>query len=373
MNISEPSVSPPVDLKAQLQSAGSVVIYGAGSIGRDALTVLQHAGISVWCVLDAKDLLIDHLEGIPVLKPGDPSFTSEEKNQTTVIITIFNAYVHMPTIHANLAAQGWASVVIFTEFHEAFAAELGDRYWLTSRDFYRHLDGPIARTRELWDDQKSVTVFDQIIEFRLSGCYDSLEAPDLESQYFPSDLPSWPSPLRLIDCGAFDGDTLRQVTGLNLPLEAYAAFEPDPSNFAILATEIEATNLQKSVSMAAAWPCGAWSHSCKLRFSSGNASGSAIDQLGDTEIQCIALDEALPRFGANLIKMDIEGAEYPALLGATRMIHEHRPGLAICLYHEPAHLWQIPLLISSWNLDYRFYLRCHCFNGFDLVLYALPA
>jgi hypothetical protein len=89
-------------------------------------------------------------------------------------------------------------------------------------------------------------------------------------------------------------------------------------------------------------------------------------------IQCTALDEALPSFGPTVVKMDIEGAEHAALLGAARSIQTHRPGLAICLYHEPAHLWEIPFLIQSWNLSYRMYLRSHCYSGFDLVLYAIP-
>ena len=45
--------------------------------------------------------------------------------------------------------------------------------------------------------------------------------------------------------------------------------------------------------------------------------------------------------------MDIEGAEYEALLGARGTISKYRPGLAISLYHRPADLWQIPLLINE--------------------------
>jgi hypothetical protein len=85
------------------------------------------------------------------------------------------------------------------------------------------------------------------------------------------------------------------------------------------------------------------------------------------------LDDALTGFKPNLIKMDVEGAEYAALLGARRTIEQNRPGLAICLYHSPAHLWQIPALIQSWDLGYRFFLRAHYYNGFDLVMYAVSS
>ena len=71
--------------------------------------------------------------------------------------------------------------------------------------------------------------------------------------------------------------------------------------------------------------------------------------------------------------MDIEGSEYRALLGARETIKKYRPGLAICLYHKPEHLWQIPLLVRQLTeKGGQFFIRCHAFNGFDLVLYYLP-
>ena len=98
---------------------------------------------------------------------------------------------------------------------------------------------------------------------------------------------------------------------------------------------------------------------------------------GAVELVTATLDEILAKGHApnyiDFMSIDIEGAEYDALLGAREMIHRHRPGLAICLYHRPEHLWQIPLLVHSWNLGYRFFLRSHALNGWELVLYSMPA
>jgi hypothetical protein len=111
----------------------------------------------------------------------------------------------------------------------------------------------------------------------------------------------------------------------------------------------------------------------QVRFSSGQGTGSHASSAGDTVIQCVALDEALPIFRPNLIKMDIEGAEYAALWGARQLIAEHRPGLAICLYHRPEHLWQIPLLVRQLTGGGgSYFLRPHGWNGFELVLYWMP-
>lgn len=70
--------------------------------------------------------------------------------------------------------------------------------------------------------------------------------------------------------------------------------------------------------------------------------------------------------------MDIEGAEYEALLGSVNTIKKYRPALAICLYHKPEHLFKIPLLIKSWNLNYEFFIRFHGNNLFETVLYCVP-
>jgi hypothetical protein len=74
--------------------------------------------------------------------------------------------------------------------------------------------------------------------------------------------------------------------------------------------------------------------------------------------------------------MDIEGAELDAILGAQQLIQAFQPGLAISIYHAPAHLWQIPLYINQIaqanNLRYTYHLRAHAQNGFENIFYAIP-
>ena len=60
------------------------------------------------------------------------------------------------------------------------------------------------------------------------------------------------------------------------------------------------------------------------------------------------------------------------LAGARRLIEQALPILAICVYHQPDDLWRIPLLIHSFSEEYRFFLRPHNEEGWDLVCYAVP-
>jgi hypothetical protein len=70
------------------------------------------------------------------------------------------------------------------------------------------------------------------------------------------------------------------------------------------------------------------------------------------------------------IKMDIEGGEYNALVGAREIIREQKPKLAISVYHRDDDLIKIPLLIHEMLPEYRFYLRHHTPFNVDTVLYA---
>jgi len=174
-------------------------------------------------------------------------------------------------------------------------------------------------------------------------------------------------PLRLIDGGAFDGDTLRTLEELQIPVEAIAAFEPDEKNYAALVRQRHTSYFSKvDVTL---WPCGIHDRTTQLRFSSGLGAASRISTGGEHVIQCVSIDDALSSFGPNLVKMDIEGAEYDASMA--REDHQAiptRPG-GLCVSPSDD-IWRIPELLRDWDLGYRFHLRSHAFSGYDTVLYA---
>jgi hypothetical protein len=75
-------------------------------------------------------------------------------------------------------------------------------------------------------------------------------------------------------------------------------------------------------------------------------------------------------YGTALLKMDVEGAELNALKGAENLIKNNDIDLAICLYHKPQDILEIPLLISTFG-KYEYYIRLYGHYGMDLVLYAI--
>lgn len=89
-------------------------------------------------------------------------------------------------------------------------------------------------------------------------------------------------------------------------------------------------------------------------------------------IQIVSLDEDI-REPITFLKMDIEGFEIPALLGAKRHIRDDFPKLAVCTYHIVSDLWEIPRLIDAIHPGYHFYLRHYDYpQNWETVLYAIP-
>ena len=291
-----------------------VLIYGAGNVGKDVFRLLSASGLTVLGFLDRQARPGAAWQGVPVWLPDDPVALALQRSHCHIVIGIFNRDVEIPPIVAALKALGYERVTTFLDLHDQFPAELGDRYWLTARSYYADLESQVAAGYELLSDESSRALYLAILSGRFTHDHAALPKPDAGPQYFSPDLPAWPTPLRFVDCGAFDGDTLKQLAGTGLAVEALAAFEPDPVNFVKLAHYVRSqrASLPETVSL---FPCGVHSSTEQLRFSSGQGSGSHASTSGDTVIQCVSLDEAIPCFRPNLIKMDIEGAEYAALWG----------------------------------------------------------
>lgn len=108
------------------------------------------------------------------------------------------------------------------------------------------------------------------------------------------------------------------------------------------------------------YPYGLHEKRVRLSFANDNvvfASHIVGEGEGTSCIDCVSLDEIIGVDDVTFIKMDIEGAEIPALKGARKTIIRNKPKLAICIYHKPDDLWEIPELIHSFVPEYKFYIR----------------
>lgn len=109
-----------------------------------------------------------------------------------------------------------------------------------------------------------------------------------------------------------------------------------------------------------------------IQFSSTDHSANTIREDGQNEVMISTIDEEI-KDKITLIKMDIEGSEQKALMGAKSHIVKEHPKLLISVYHNHTDLIEIPKMINKLNKDYKFYLRYYGNNVFptEIVFYAI--
>ena len=186
-------------------------------------------------------------------------------------------------------------------------------------------------------------------------------------QYFPEGIVELTDGEVFVDGGAYTGDTL--LAFIMKTKSKYArcyAFEPEPANAAKLSALARRQGF-RGVSIVGK---GLWSKADTLRFAAApGTTGSALDRTGGMAAETDTIDNSAP--DATFIKLDVEGAELEALKGAAGTIKRNRPKLAVCLYHKPGDLFEIPLFLKSLAPGYRFFLRQHQPVSCELVLYAV--
>jgi len=74
-------------------------------------------------------------------------------------------------------------------------------------------------------------------------------------------------------------------------------------------------------------------------------------------VKAVKIDTLVEELGlerVDFIKMDIEGAEVDALIGAEKTISQFKPKLAICTYHRPTDPIEIRKILLKYNPNYKF-------------------
>lgn len=178
---------------------------------------------------------------------------------------------------------------------------------------------------------------------------------DFFFQYFDLDLIKCDENEIFVDVGAYTGDTLInyiRILGKDSYKKIYC-YEIVPDNIKSIKEQINAFKLKNVVLKEV----GASSKKGKMFIDSNEISSiKKLLEKGSIEIDTVKIDDDI-KGPITFVKMDIEGGELDALLGMKNKIKKYKPKLAISVYHNNDHLWQIPKLIKELNPDYKLYLR----------------
>ena len=251
---------------------------------------------------------------------------------------------------------------------------------------YRHIDDYILkghrdellRVYDMLEDDRSKEVYSELIKCRMEGNYPNAEMVD-ENQYFPTVEFGTPDNKRVyVDCGAYVGDSVEKYIWKNEGcFDKIYAFEPDAGNVRALNYRLERLKREWNIKddKILVFPYGISdkdSVSYVERYEANNGFGSKLtNERKDNCEECriVTIDNVVKE-PYSFLKADIESYEYRMLLGAKQSIMEYEPKLAICIYHNAVDFYSIPLLIHSFNKDYKMAVRHYTGVVSDTIIYA---
>ncbi|MBQ7059005.1 MAG: FkbM family methyltransferase [Firmicutes bacterium] len=361
--------------QALAASPDSIWLYGTGDGADKILNVMNERGLWPVGVFVSDDFYRGQMfHGFSVL----PLSEIQKIPQPFTLVISFGS--HLPVLIERIKDLAARFPVVIPDVPVA-GKELFDR------TFFETHARELNEAKDLLSDDSSREVFDQVIDYKLTGdpvpLFSSVSPKeDVLRELFshhPDEIPSY------IDCGAYRGDTIEEFFRY-FPRTDYqiTALEPDPGSFKKLRAAFGADPKIHLIRAA----CGNGSEADEPdeilmvngrgrgthvpALTEGVAEGSSPDRLyRNIRVPLVRLDDLDFPVPPTYLKMDIEGQEKEALLGASNLIRTYRPLLNIACYHRSADLFVLPKLIHDLYPGYRICLRRHdCFPCWDLNLYC---
>ncbi|NVN88995.1 MAG: FkbM family methyltransferase [Desulfuromonadales bacterium] len=370
-----------------------VVLFGAGSAGSYLCNALKIHFVTIAAFCDNNPALVGTRCG------GHPVISLEElaSSHRDCLIVISTARQTALQIHDQLLGCGFSEDRLHIPPTEPllYYTNLVNQYCWTVAELYAH-EQQLQAAFDLLSDQKSKELFVRRIALfasaydyasfrRFIDGYADLHAPpgdklfsepryDENYFYFNSDFCQLGEQEVFANVGALVGDCALEFAAScaakGLEYREIINFEPDPNNFRQLVLNTQHLPNVRCL------PYGLWSQRDRLRFSNPDplqaGTPGSLSNDGTIEVDVASMDELIPDAGVTFIKMDIEGAELQALIGAIGTICQNRPKLAISLYHKRDDIFKIPLLLHNFYPDYKFYLRHYCTTFSETILFAVP-
>jgi FkbM family methyltransferase len=354
------------DITQRIAGRTRVVLFGTGYLGRHVRRDLQDLPYKAEAFVDNDSTLWGGtVDGLEILSPDDAA--ARFGQDALWLITVYTNTEVMEQCRA--LEVPWVT-----------CAELS---WLLPEPHAPSLDfgipdvlaeaaAEIKTAASMWADAESEAEYRSQVRWRFLLDYSALGRPrPVAETYFPDDVMS-PLPEEVfVDCGAFTGDTIEAfMAARGGRFGEIVAVEPDALNCRALQGRIDEWS-RAGIGPIRVAPVAAGARRGTLRFETTGTAGSSVGSGADT-VEVAPLDDILAGCEPTYIKLDVEGAEHDALLGASVTIRTYRPVLAVCLYHKPEDLWDLPLLIRSLGPDYHMYVRRYSDERWETVCYAVP-
>ncbi len=326
------------------ESEKKIVMYGMGNGADKILAVCERKGIEVSDFFASDGFVRGHFfHGKRVLSYSE----AKEKYGAENMIVLLSFATSLDEVIENILRIS-RECELYAPDVPVFGGTLFDM------EFYNKNLKKLDEVYKILEDNESKNIFESVVDYKLTGRIDFLEMAVSRKEEVYGELLRAAEIRSYADLGAYNGDTVRELSEYAPRLERVLALEPDRRNFKKLSLyaesekrfEVRAENL------------AAWSKSETLLFDGGGNRNSNVSGGGKTvEVSAVALDDLLLGEGVDYIKYDVEGSEAEALAGSARTVREASPRLLVSLYHRSEDIFELPLKLREMNEKYRFYLR----------------
>ena len=343
-----------------------VVMYGMGNGADKILAVCEKKGIEISDFFASDGFVRGHsFHGKKVLSYSE----AKEKYGEGNFIVLLSFASSLPEVIDNIKR-----IANESELYAPDVPVCGDS--LFDMSFFVSHKTEFEKARELFSDEQSKKVFDNVINYKLSGDIKYLFESDSDVDESFSEILSARDFEHTADLGAYNGDTARQLIEYSPNLKKIYALEPDRRNFRKLSEYAEREERFEVVPFQVA----AWSKAEALTFGAeGNRNSGIGGSTNAVTSKCVtvegnSLDNLLIDNNDKIdyIKFDVEGAENEAIDGCYNTIKAHSPQLLVSVYHRSEDLFALPLKINSLFPDYKLYLRKFRYiPAWDLNLYGV--
>ena len=331
-----------------------VVVFGAGSVGEAVAKCLLDRGIRITAFCDNKKSGVFEKFQVPIIDV--PTLVSEY-NDAVLIISV--GPLHSDEMKRQVIAAGFPKEMVFQRYNAW--------HYYTVDDFRANYYDGYEWAYNFFSDKWSR----EIIVNRIKGYLGQheLACASYKDQYFENGFMPLSDEEVFYDIGGFDGDTSEAFAERTAGKYKHIYFfEPDEKNL------IRAKNRLKALPRITWINKAVWSRDVELSFvSEGGSSRCSLG--GDNTISAVSIDSFRQKNkdarAPTFIKMDIEGAEQQALIGAAETISRYKPKLAICVYHKPEDIYELPQTILKYG-NYKMSLSHYTPGMNETVLYAIP-
>lgn len=370
-------------MDARLVRNRPVLLYGAGSFGRQVAASLAAMGYTVSGFIDRSPGVAECM-GLPI-HSWEVVASSGLLVEAQVLCTVFNRLHAYQALYETAMAHGCSNLLMPWHYYPMMADSLGWQYWLAEEPLRvgseAVSDARVSRLTAMLADDESKMILSRTLEFRSGKDLGYSTYLSSDPQYFNQltlGADCLPDRLVYLDVGAYDGDSLVELSGL-ANLKRAILFEPNQANGDRLRLRTANWLVRNPGVELEILPMALGNHHGLMTLQGEGEAASVVadptadEVLNSTAILVARADDLYPSLNVDFVKIDAEGSDLACIYGMANLLRRSRPVVAISVYHRAEDLLEIPLAMHSlYGSSCDYYLRQHYCNSFDCVFYAVP-